>query len=160
MAGVRVIVRGVPELHAQLAKLRSPGNARILSRALLKSAYEIQRVAAREKIIRGGVVGRGKNRTETPPHPFRVTSRSGALRRSIAVDRGPLPFAVEVGSNLRYAPVHEFGGTYRMTRRTKGGTTSYTATYPARPFLQPALDDVAKTFSDLFAAEIKKELAL
>lgn len=145
MASVRVIVRGIPELNAALGKIKSPGNRRVLERALKKSAYLVQRIATTEKIIRGGPKG-------APPDPSRVTSRTGRLRGSIAVDLTGAPAYAEIGSAVVYAPIHEFGGT---VSRRKGS-----ATYPPRPYLGPALDDAAKSFSDIFADEFKAELGL
>lgn len=160
MAQVRVIVRGVPELREALARIRAPGNRAVLDRALTKSALLVQRIAAREKIIAGGVTGRGRARTIAPPHPSQLTSRTGAGRRSIRVNRDDLPFAIEIGSDLTYMAVHEFGGTFSVTRKrpVSGGTVTYSATYPPRPFLGPALDDAAQQFPAIFAAEFQREV--
>lgn len=87
---------------------------KIVGRALLSLAYRVQEIAPRAYM--------------SGPRPQRIDVVTGTLRRSIAVDRGRLPFEVAVGSNVVYAPVHEFG--------------SRNGRIPARPYLQPALRDV------------------
>lgn len=130
------------------------------------------RIAATEKIIRGGRVGTGKGIRSAPPDPHRLTSRSGRLRASLAgrgyrqgIDASGLPHFIEVGSDVIYAAVHEFGGTVSQnvgdsTRSSAFGrpTKPYrvrgfhrTLRYPARPFLGPALRDASLQFERIFA---------
>ena len=72
-------------------------------------------------ILRGG---------QGPPHPSKLTSRTGTLRRSLGpafgLDKSGLPRFIEGGSSLVYAPVHELG----------------LGRFPRRPFLAPAVDAV------------------
>ena len=56
----------------------------------------------------------------------RTLTRSGRLRRSITHVVAPDGHAVEVGSDVAYAAIHQFGG-----RAGRGGK----ATLPARPYL-------------------------
>ena len=86
---------------------------------------------SKEKILRGG---------KGPPVKGILTSRTGTLRRSIRVNRSPLPWAVEVGTDLVYGAVHELSTRF------------------PRPYLAPALDDMADKFDDIFAREIAKEI--
>ena len=103
-------------------------------RALIRSAIAVQNNSTTRQIIRGGVF----NGQSAAVDPKQITSRTGALRASIAVDRRELPrYAVEVGSSLVYAPVHEFGN----------------ATTRARPYLSTALADEADKFPDIFMSE-------
>ena len=76
--------------------------------------------------------------------------RSGALRRSIThrVTRLPGGWQGQVGTNLIYAPVHEFGATIRAKHsaylRFKAGGSWHSVrevTIPARPFMRPALEN-------------------
>lgn len=55
----------------------------------------------------------------------RVPVRTGTLRRSLAIEDGPGPLEVSIGSDVEYAPYVEFG----------------TSKMAARPYLRPALDE-------------------
>jgi hypothetical protein len=110
-------------------------------RGLIKSALLVQKDSTLNQIIRGGRFG--KPLTSAAVNPKRITSRTGNLRASIAINRTELPrYAVTVGSNLVYAPVHEFGN--RTTR--------------ARPYLQPALDATEDQFPDIFMREWDRDM--
>lgn len=142
--------------------------------ALLRAGFLLQKVAAQKKIRRGGATKKGASR----PLLGVLTSRTGTLRYSIGVDRGPLPRAVEVGSDLKYAGVHETGGTFGIrshfvdehTRtmafgRRVGSFTiprhfrmGHDARFPKRPYLVPALDEVIPDLPRIFVEEIEKVL--
>jgi len=143
MTTLRVSVVGTKELKRKLEKLNPGVNKRILRNSLIESALLIQRDAAKIQILAGGG---GKKGGMTPPHPTHLTSRTGTLRRSIKVDRGPLPFAIEVGTDLEYGAAHEFG--------------SAKLNLPERPFMQPALDRVAPKFGDIVVKHWKREAGL
>jgi len=127
---ISVSVVGTKELKRKLEKMNPGVNKKIVRDSLIESALLLQRDAAKNQILAGGG---GKKGGMTKPHPRYLTSRTGSLRRSIKVDRGPLPFAIEVGTDLVYGAVHEFG------RRGM----------PQRAFMQPALDRVAPKFGDI-----------
>ena len=114
----RLVLVQFDELNRRLQKMNPGVNTVIVSKALKESMLRILRNAAGDQIIRGG-----KGR----PHPSRLTSRTGRLRRSlgpsVGLDESGLPFRIEGGSHLVYAAVHEAGGTH----------------HPRRPFLEPAL---------------------
>ena len=57
---------------------------RAVGRALDRMAFRVQEDATRNQIIRGG---------KGPPHPTRLTSRTGSLRRSIRVNRSMISVA-------------------------------------------------------------------
>ena len=126
---------GSAELKRRLKRLTPAQNKQIAGPALLESMLLTLRVAAREKIYPGG---------KAPPRNGILTSRTGTLRRSLtasfATDRSQLPKSITGGSNLVYAPVHEFG----------------LGRHPKRPFLQPALDDASKKFNAIFAKHWQK----
>jgi len=130
---LRVIVKPAPRLARALRNLKEPRIRRVFTRALIRSALDVQTEAASNQIIRS---------SKGPVDAVRVTSRTGTLRRSIAVNRQDLPFAITIGSDLIYAPVHEFGSRKRNI--------------PARPFLGPALDAVAPRFERHFLTELRK----
>lgn len=168
---MRVTVSGIPELQKALARMDPGQNKRILVNGLVAAAHEIQANAAKKQIKRGG---------KGPPLPHRLTSRAGTLRRSIRVNRGPLPFAIEIGTDLGYGALHEFGGNVDVPsvivgshqrkilfgKKVKPFTVpthfrmGHTAKYPKRPFLRPARDAVAPRFEKIVIAEWKKEARL
>ena len=125
MAGFRVKIEGDKAILAGL-KRANPGTnaARIATPALLEMMQLTLRIAAQQKIRRGG---------GGPPRPNILTSRTGTLRRSLSgsqsINKAGLPDFIEGGSNLVYAAVHEDS---------------------PRAFLKPALDDAVRQFDDIF----------
>ncbi len=140
MVAMRVTVTGTRELRAALRRANPEENNRIMQNGMKSAALEIQKNAALKQIKRGG----GGKRNAAPPVPGRLTSRAGTLRDSIRVNHGPLPFAIEIGTDLTYGVVHEFGSK----------------THPPRPFLKPALSAIAPRFGEIFVREWKKEARL
>lgn len=130
---VRVTLTGDERLRRALRGLSPDQNPAFLRRSLRKMALLGQKVAAEKKIERGG---------KGPPLPDRLTSRSGALRRSIGVDLGDLPFAAAVGTELVYGAVHELG--------LNG--------YPVRAFLRPAFEDSINDFERILEDEWLREV--
>ncbi len=133
---LRVRIVGSKALTKALDKMNPGINKKILRDSLIEAALGIQKDAAGNQILRGG----GGKRNATPPVAGRLTSRTGTLRRSIKVDRGPLPFAIEAGTDLVYGAVHEFG---------LGGRKR-------RPFMKPALDQVAPKFGEIVVKHWKR----
>jgi phage gpG-like protein len=131
-------VRGIEAVRERLDRINPKTNSAWVARALVNCALKTQEIAAFEKILPGG----GKS----APVPGILTSRSGNLRRQIRVNRSPLPWAIEVGTDLIYGAVHELGKHKRIPN------------YPARPFLKPGLEKAAKSFDDIFMREWKKEM--
>jgi phage gpG-like protein len=155
---LEVSVAGQKKLARLMSRLDPKRHGEQWQRAaLLRAALLVQRVAAQKKIKRGG---------EGKPLPHVLTSRTGTLRRSIGVDRGPLPGAVDVGTALKYGGVHETGGVFGIPRHTvaahaRRGPFSrgpYSARFPKRPFLVPALEDIVPRLPDIFVEEIQKVL--
>jgi phage gpG-like protein len=148
MIAVKVKATGVVKLQRMIRTISPKSNPAWVRRALIAMANRVQAIATKEMIIPGGRVrvagpkgGKGIM-TDKPAHPTKLTSRTGALRSSIRVNRGPLPHAIEVGSDLEYAAVHEEG----------------LGRYPKRPFLQPALEKASPEFSDILSRELKREI--
>jgi len=135
---MRVSVTGSKELRRALKKLDPGENFDILRKSLIKAADLIQEDAADVQILKGGG---GKRSGMTPPDPKHLTARIGNLRRSIGPDLRPLPFAIEVGTELFYGKIHELG----------------LGRYPERPFLSPAIEKVAPKFEDIFLKNWKRE---
>jgi HK97 gp10 family phage protein len=135
---IGVSVTGTKELKRALERMNPGTNKRILRNSLLEAAFMLQKDAATNQIRHGA--------RKSPPIPGKLTNRHGGagLVGSIRVNRGPLPFAIEVGTDKAYGARHEFG--------TRG--------MPRRPFLQPALDKIAPKFGDIVVKHWKKEAGL
>ena len=140
---LRTSIVGTKRLKRALDKMNPGVNKRIVRESLIESSFLIQRDAAKNQILAGGG---GKKSGMTKPHPRFLTSRTGTLRRSIKVDRGPLPFAIEVGTDLTYGAAHEFGSTKRNL--------------PVRAFMQPALERAAPKFGEIVVKHWKREAGL
>jgi phage gpG-like protein len=137
---IGVSVTGTKELKHALEKMNPGTNKRILRNSLLEAAFLLQKDAATKQIRHGA--------RKSPPIPGKLTNRHGGagLVGSIRVNRGPLPFAIEVGTDKAYGAIHELGGKKRPM--------------PKRPFLQPALDKIAPKFGDIVVKHWKKEAGL
>ena len=179
MATISVSVVGTKELKRKLEKMNPGVNKKIVRNSLLESAEDLQRDAAKNQILAGGG---GKKSGLTKPHKSYLTSRHGTLRRSIRVNRGPLPFAIEVGTDLGYGAMHETGGTFSVRAHTRprkvkgvriGGrmalsrghtgpirVKAHSMKVPKRPFLKRALDRIAPRFGDIVVKHWKKEAGL
>lgn len=162
--GIRISVSGGDKYGRALKRLTPSQNAKVKSDGLRKIALEVQRIAAGEKIIRGG---------KQAPHRSRLTSRTGTGRRSIRTNFSGLPNVSVVGSDLIYMAVHEQGGPFSFrastvrshTRRVAFGKRlapftvpshtrrAHTARYPRRQWLEPAVDDVVPRKSERIMAE-------
>jgi len=109
-----------PKARAQMARMDPARNARIFAKSALQAAFMIQANAANVQILKGGGGAKAKRKGlwKAPQKGpgAKLYSRTGRLRGDIAVDRGPLPRAVEIGSDLNYAARHEFG-TKGMPKR-------------------------------------------
>jgi phage gpG-like protein len=80
-----------------------------------------------------------KNRL-SGPRPNILGVVTNRLRSSLSVSRSIKrgEFSFFIGTNVEYARQHEFGGTFnKISKKGK----SFTATYPARPFLRPAIEN-------------------
>lgn len=159
MARVEITTEGLDDALRVLDRLNLKANPgkRAAAKILISIANEIASNAQSKQILRGG--GKGA------PHPTKVTSRTGTLRRSIAVDRGELgSLIVSIGTDLVYGAVHEEGGRIKIPqtrvrehkRKSAFGKKfpaftvpahtrkAHTAKYPKRPFLRPARDAIIR----------------
>lgn len=88
-----------------------------------------------------------------------LTSRSGNLMNSVlqsiqaSTDGGTLN--VSIGSDLPYAAIHEYGGYAgrRAPFKKKNGRRPY---LPARPYLNPAINDLQQALPDLLEQAIQQ----
>ena len=177
MIAMSVSVEGREELKQLLDRIAGRGLGRgWIGRALETCANRVQAIAAREKIISGSRFrgpagprgGKGKLQ-DAGVHPTMLTSRHGGsgLVGSIRVNKRGLPRYAEVGSDKVYAPIHELGGSIRVTKKMRGylhykgihlRKSTTRITMPPRPFLQPALEQASHEFSRIFVNELSKEL--
>jgi phage gpG-like protein len=171
---IQVTTEGLREVGLWLAHVgMSPAT---VGRGLTNIAVEIVRDAAGVQIIRGG---RGKN--AGAPAANRLTSRNlgAGIVGSIRMNKTGLPNWVEVGSDKKYAHVHEFGGEFtikthyvREHMRTmafgkkvkpfkvpKFFVIQHFADFPPRPFMKPALDKVVPHMPAIMLREWDKEVS-
>lgn len=125
------------EFARAMRTLSEDGRASVsaaVERVLIEGALSAERIA-KEAVTLGGRSG------------LRV--RTGLLRASIAgrlgKEQGVKALILSAGGRRRgrdvvYARIHELGG--------KAGRRNARVTIPARPFLGPAVEDVAKTIPD------------
>ena len=131
---VKVKLLGGKRLRKRLAKMDPQQNARILIKSYREIALKISANARNVQIRRGrGAV-----------HPTKLTHRSFRLRDSIVPDFKGLPRFAEVGTNLFYGAIHEFG----------------LGRFPARPFMEPALDAISPTIPVIVTKHWKREAGL
>jgi phage gpG-like protein len=138
---IGVSVTGTKELKRALERMNPGTNKRILRNSLLEAAFLLQKDAAMKQIR----AGRGYEFKKYDPrdvHSTMLTSRTGGLRGSIRTNRGPLPFAIEVGTDKVYGAHHELTAKKR------------------RPFLKPAMENIAPKFGDIVIKHWKKEAGL
>lgn len=101
---------------------------------------------------------------------MKILHDTGELRRSIAYEAGNN--SVKVGSVLKYARIHQFGGTVEVSRlgqykrnhknhrfKRKGNSYSYShkVTIPARPFLG-VTESEKKHITSMFRQYIKRHI--
>jgi hypothetical protein len=107
-----------------------------MRKSLIDSAKAVQIDATKVQILAGGG---GKRSGMSDADPKRLTSRTGTLRRSIGIDKSELPFAITVGTGLRYGAYHELEAK------------------KLRPFMGPALEKVGPQFASIVAKHWKRE---
>lgn len=129
-AAISVRLEGGAKLRRALSKLNPADNARIFSLSAREVALKIATNARNVQLRRGG----------GDVHPTQLTSRTFRLRDSIAPDFRGLPRFAEVGTDVRYGPVHEFG----------------LGRYPSRPFMAPALEAVRPQIPEIVVKHWKR----
>jgi hypothetical protein len=140
--------------RATLSRLQVPKLNIALKSFLLTAGYAVLNNAVEHQIIRQGRIrilgprgGRGKL-VNSDVDPRRLTNRHGghglvgSLSQNRGTDRSGLPRYIDVGSDKKYAPVHEYGLGH----------------YPPRPFLKPALAAVEPRFQSMLGDVIDKAI--
>lgn len=85
---------------------------------------------------------------------------TGTLLNSISVQEGSegkTDATVEIGTNLEYAAIHEFGGSINQNNAW-GREISQTIHIPARPYLRPSLDENTKSIADAIGSSLKHQI--
>jgi phage gpG-like protein len=136
-------------------KIEAKGNVSLKLDALLRRQPKtVRRILAliSEQIVRNVVVD---HLSGTTLH--RVT---GTLAKSITYSQ-PNDFTSTIGTNVRYAAIHEFGGTIKpkngsfLSFKIKDRWVHVREVHmPARPYLRPSIE---KTFNSGQAASIAKK---
>lgn len=92
-----------------------------------------------------------------------VPFKTGTLRRSITTSvfgRQLEDMKGQIGSNLKYAPVHEFGGAWTFVRDTVFGRKvkpfTVTAHYQERAYLRTPFDQAQPEIQRIFTEELAK----
>ncbi len=124
----------------------------------------LARLSQMQDDIGNEVVGRSRENHLSGPRPEKLGTVSGDLRRSVGYRKEG--DAVIIGTNLPYAPVHEFGATIRATKakflrfKTRDGDwfSKKSVTIPARPFLRPALEESKTSILDIVKAHAEAAL--
>lgn len=172
MPNVKVTVVGGEEVRRMLRRLSPAQNQAIFRKSLTDCARLVASNARTKQIMGGGQKAKG---VQIKPHPTRLTSRTGTLRRSISTNWYRKPEAIDIGSDLKYGAVHEHGYSgpvtikehtrkirqafgRRITPRevTVHAHSRIKVTYPRRPFLEPAVDDEGNRFPAIFVEHIRE----
>jgi phage gpG-like protein len=94
--------------------------------------------------------------------------QTGRLRSSILTQLIPEPPKLigEIGTNVVYAPIHEFGGTVirgshiRISSKGKSFiVTAHTATYPERSYLRSSLNEEFPKLAQIIERQLTRALA-
>ena len=178
--GIKYTLRPTGEVLEVLRSMGQPGLNHALTKALIACAILVSNEITERQIIRGGRVNvggprGGKHLVNTKPHATKLTSRSGAggLRESLGtsygIDKSHVPRFIDVGTDIVYGAIHEYGGTIRVTPRMRNALhyegihlrkSTHTITIPPRPFLKPGFEAVEPRFPDVFVKYWKQEIGV
>ncbi len=114
------------------------------AKALDRMDFKQHPDALRKAMIRSGKLVQQYIRDKhlVGPRPRKLDEVTGALARSIRLDKSELPTAIEIGTPLFWAEFHEFGlGRFRK-----------------RPFVVPAMEEALELVPDIFVEEWKRQV--
>ena len=134
MALVEMQIKG--NTHLVIQDMRKDAHKAHMN-AIRKSLAMAERHHKRKEWVTGGT---GKN--ASPPHPTKLSVREGHLKRSYHSIIVAKELYGSYGSDLEYAPTHEFGDPSRNI--------------PKRDGIQRTKNAVSKKFAGIFANELKK----
>lgn len=110
-----------------------------------------------KSLLAGGEVVRNHAKLNIQAQELVDTSN---LLNSISVQEGSggkTDATVEIGTNVIYSAIHEFGGSISQTNAWGRGI-SQTIHIPARPYLRPALDENTKSIADAIGASLEHQI--
>lgn len=149
---IEVNVTGADKVVARIASMSD------VIRAALRASMQSQLFRLQSQVVTGKLSG----------DPLR--RRTGNLASSInsRLEEGGDGFTGTVGTKVRYAAVHEYGGTFTIPAHTRNVTTvfgrsvaahsvevrAHSATYPMRSFLRSTLSDMSSSIRDALAKSV------
>ena len=110
-----------------------------------------------KSLLAGGEVVRNHTKLNIQAQELVDTSN---LLNSISVQEGSggkTDATVEIGTNVEYAAIHEFGGAIHQTNAWGKGIEQ-TIHIPARPYLRPSLDENTKSISDAIGTSLVDQI--
>src|SRR5947209_5265291 len=149
MIEVRIDDSAIQQLQQRLAGL-APRVVSEVYKALKPLVYQSLRTAVPKYFA--GSASKGSSVTL-------LTSRTGTLLnsvlQSIKADVNGNELTVSIGSDVKYAAIHEYGGYAgrRPPFKKKDGRRPY---LPPRPYLQPAMNDLQQVLPDLLEQAIQQ----
>ena len=169
MAAINIHVEGVARVLAALDRMSPAKQPKFVSDFLETVVFSIQDRVARETIARS---------SKGPVLADKITRRTGRGPDSVSVDREALPFSITIGSDVGYMALHEEGGDVSVrgsiisehVRRVAFGKrrkpftvpsyyrSAHGATYPARPWLRPAIALVEPTIEAILERAMTAQL--
>ena len=108
-------------------------------------------------LLAGGEVVRNHAKLNIQAQELVDTSN---LLNSISVQEGSFgksDATVEIGTNVEYAAIHEFGGAIHQTNAWGKGIEQ-TIHIPARPYLRPALDENESDIKDAVSQSLVDQI--
>ena len=125
--------------------------------ALDAALIKVERHHKRKEMRRGGT---------GPAVPDLLTIRHGTLSKSYGSRKDKRKLIGYYGSDLKYAPVHEFGAVIHAKKADMlhffipgvGFRKAQSVTIPARPTVKRTLDKTAKDIEKIFSRDIGRKL--
>lgn len=108
-------------------------------------------------LLAGGEVVRNHAKLNIQAQELVDTSN---LLNSISIQEGSggkTDATVEIGTNVEYAAIHEFGGAIHQTNAWGKGIEQ-TIHIPARPYLRPAFDENESSIVDAVGTSLKHQI--
>ena len=150
MLNLATTIKGDKKLAKKFDKA-SKTMPKALERVMWKCVYMVQRTGKRK--LTGG-------------NPLNV--RSGELRSTLGVEVKKIhgnTYEGRVGTNTIYGKIHEYGATIRAKTEeymrfpgTGGWVTANEVKIPARPWLNPSLEENRKKINKTLGMEVKDHL--
>lgn len=154
---IKISIKGIQELAKKLDPVT---RERVLIHSLNQAGEHLKGWIMRSKL------SAPPGKSATMLHAITNRLRSSIAQNTLTAQREGTKLVKRIGTNVIYAPIHEFGGTierysrsalYVQNRHKRGakkglfkkgvkfgrGSTfgAYSITIPARPFMRPSIED-------------------